>query len=48
MGLTAITEEYGDGALLRADVSGDGKVDVGDAILILRRIVGLISEFPVE
>ena len=29
-----------------ADVNGDGKVTVQDAILILRYIVGLIGEFP--
>jgi hypothetical protein len=30
------------------DVNGDGVLDVSDAILILRRIVGLIVAFPVE
>ena len=30
------------------DINGDRVVDVGDAILILRYIVGLISEFPAE
>jgi hypothetical protein len=33
---------------LAADVSGDGAVTAGDATLILRYIVGFITEFPVE
>ena len=34
--------------LWTADVDGSGNVNVGDAILILRRIVGLLDKFPVE
>lgn len=48
LNLTDITADYGSGALLRSDVNGDGKVNVQDAILILRYVVGLIQEFPVE
>lgn len=33
---------------LRADVSGDGNIYAYDASLILQRVVGLISSFPVE
>jgi len=33
---------------LRADVSGDGNIYAYDASLILQRVVGLISVFPVE
>lgn len=48
VGLVDLTNEYGASALLRAKVSGDGEqVHVGDAILILRKVAGLISNFPV-
>jgi len=32
----------------KGDVSGDGKVSAYDAALILQKIAGLISKFPVE
>lgn len=32
---------------LACDVNGDGALDVADAVLIIRRRVGLISQFPV-
>lgn len=35
-------------SLIAADVNDDGFVDVGDAVLILRKVVGLIGSFPVE
>ncbi len=48
-GLADIAKTHSPGGLTRARVSSDtGEVDVSDAILILRRIVGLITEFPVE
>ena len=34
--------------LLAADVNGDGQVNVGDAILILQKAVGLIDFLPIE
>ena len=34
---------FGEGDILFGDVNGDGLVDVGDAILVLRHIVGLVN-----
>lgn len=33
---------------LHGDVNGDARVDAGDAILVLKKLVGLIDSFPVE
>ena len=43
-----INEIYGSEGSRRAKVSIGKKIEVGDAILILRRIVNLIQNFPIE
>lgn len=49
VGQINIETDYGSDALLRAKVSDDGRdINIGDAILILRRNVGLIDFFPAE
>jgi hypothetical protein len=31
-----------------ADVNGDGKLDIRDVVLVMRKALGLIDKFPVE
>ncbi len=41
-------KDLGENAVLVADVNGDGVINEDDVILILKKLTGLISEFPVE